>query len=105
MPAACDTRHNAPGMLLTMRTIIVSIVFVLSFSNSALAAEVGYYSQPALFGNTLLFVSEGDLWTVALPDQVSSDAALIAHRLTTSDGDEARPQISPEGQWLAFSAQ
>ncbi len=85
--------------------IIAAASVSIAIPLSALAAETGYYSQPTLHGNTLVFVSEGDLWTVTLPEPVSADQPLIAHRLSTSEGDEARPRISPDGRWLAFSAQ
>ncbi len=67
------------------------------------AAETGYLSQPALHGERLVFVSEGDLWTVTLPP--SGDAPLIAYRLTSSDGEESRPALGPEGDWIAFTGQ
>ncbi|MGI9014183.1 MAG: S41 family peptidase [Phycisphaerales bacterium] len=66
-------------------------------------ADVGYYQQPAVHGNRLVFVSEGDLFTATLPDDVSSP--IIAHRLTSDDGMESRPAISPDGRMIAFSAQ
>lgn len=84
--------------------IITTVVLAFAISSSAAAAENGYYSQPALWGDTLVFVSEGDLWTTTLPES-TGDQAIIAHRLTSGEGDESRPQISPDGKWLAFSAQ
>ena len=74
---------------------------------SALAAEVGYYSQPALHGDRLIFASEGDLWTATIPavNESAASAPIVAHRLTSSDGAESRPCISPDGQWVAFTAQ
>lgn len=74
------------------------------WASAGWAAEPGYYSQPALHGQRLVFVCEGDLWTLTLPEQPDG-APLVAHRLTSSDGREANPQISPDGRWLAFSAQ
>lgn len=88
--------------------IVVVGLFAALASPIARAAENGYYSQPALYGNTLIFVSEGDLWIAELSDASNpqtGDQPIIAHRLTSGDGDESRPQISPDGKWLAFSAQ
>lgn len=74
------------------------------FVGAASATEQGYYSQPALNGDRLVFTSEGDLWTVSLPAKVTPDVKLIAHRLTSSAGREGRAQISPDGTIIAFTA-
>jgi tricorn protease len=89
----------------TLRNTILSIAAALSVSApDALAAELGYYAQPAVHGDQLLFVSEGDLWTARIPDPPDS-APIIAHRLTISDGEESFPVISPDGSQVAFAAQ
>ena len=55
-----------------------------------------FYPQfPAINGDTLVFVSEDDLWTV--PYQGGT-----AHRLTTSSRVNSRPAISPDGSSVAF---
>jgi tricorn protease len=60
-------------------------------------APRGYYRQPALHGTTLVFVAEGDLWTVPATGGT-------ARRLTSHPGPETRPAISPDGKTLAFNA-
>jgi len=57
----------------------------------------GYYRHPTLHGNTLVFVSEDDLWNVPLEGGT-------ARRLTASLGATGAPHFSPDGQWVAFSA-
>jgi len=57
----------------------------------------GYYSDPALHGDTIVFTSEGDLWSV-------SSRGGQAHRLTSGAGAEHRATISPDGKTVAFSA-
>lgn len=57
----------------------------------------GYYRQPALHGNTIVFVAEGDLWKVAATGGVAT-------RLTSHPGDEGTPRISPDGASVAFTA-
>ncbi len=73
-------------------------IFCLILCASAThAAEPGYYRQPAIHGNTIVFVAEGDLWTVPASGGRAS-------RLTTHPAAEGRPAISPDGTTLAFTA-
>ncbi|MGD2067357.1 MAG: S41 family peptidase [Gemmatimonadota bacterium] len=58
---------------------------------------LGFYRDPALHGQTLVFQAEGDLWSVPL-------AGGTARRLTTHPGLESHPTISPDGTTLAFTA-
>jgi tricorn protease len=60
-------------------------------------APVGYYQQPALHGDTVVFVAEGDLWKAPVQDSA-------AVRLTTHPSDETHPAISPDGALVAFVA-
>ncbi|MBP6985467.1 MAG: PDZ domain-containing protein [Alphaproteobacteria bacterium] len=56
----------------------------------------GYYRYPAVYKNTIVFVSEEDLW------QVSLDGG-IPRRLTTGLGAVTHPVFSPDGKWIAFA--
>ena len=73
------------------------MVSVVQLSGQAPEGRRGYYSSPSLHGDTIVFSSEGDLWTVS----VSGGAA---RRLTTGTGIEERAHISPDGKTVAFSA-
>ncbi|RZJ07311.1 MAG: peptidase S41 [Rubrivivax sp.] len=68
------------------------------FATSAWAGTSGFYRQPALQGNNVYLVAEGDLWRASL-------AGGNAQRLTTHPGLESQPAVSPDGQWLAFTGQ
>ena len=59
-------------------------------------ANQGYYMQPALRGDTLVFVSQGDLWAV-------SAKGGLAHALTGHTAPASSPSISPDGKTVAFS--
>jgi tricorn protease len=57
--------------------------------------EAGYYHDPTIYRNTVVFVCEDDLWTVPA-------AGGIARRLTANPGTVATPALSPDGATLAF---
>ena len=54
--------------------------------------------QPDIEGDHIVFVYAGDLWTVAR-------AGGVATRLTTHDGVERFPQLSPDGNTVAFTGE
>jgi tricorn protease len=77
--------------------ILLVCLAVVSFVASG-RQRSGYYRFPAIHGNTIVFTSEGDLWTVGV-------GGGLAQRLTTHPGMESMPAISPDGKLIAFSAQ
>jgi tricorn protease len=84
----------------THHRIIRLAFLVVGIASAAALAQppnLGYYRQPAIHGDTIVFVSEGDLWKVPA-------VGGAATRLTSHAGDESRPAISPDGKTLAFSA-
>jgi len=77
---------------------IATLALALLSAASAWAGTTGYYRQPALQGEQVYFVAEGDLWRVPLQGGE-------ARRLTTHPGLESQPAVSPDGAWIAFTAQ
>ncbi len=59
-------------------------------------SNLGYYMEPALHGDTLVFVSQGDLWRVPVTGG-------LAHALTGHTAPASNPAISPDGRTVAFS--
>jgi tricorn protease len=57
----------------------------------------GWYSSPALHGDTIAFTAEGDLWLVSVNGG-------LARRLTSHPGDETHPMFSPDGTTIAYIA-
>jgi tricorn protease len=55
----------------------------------------GYYRFPTIHADTVVFVSEDDLWIVPA-------GGGIARRLTSNLGEVSRPWFSPDGEQLAF---
>jgi tricorn protease len=56
----------------------------------------GYFMQPSLRGDNLVFVSQGDLW------QVDAKGG-VAHALTGNTAPVGYPALSPDGRTVAFS--
>ncbi|MEM7317316.1 MAG: protease, partial [Planctomycetota bacterium] len=77
----------------------LAFVLLLVFS-CRLHAEtrLGYFRHPALHEETIVFVAEGDLWSVSVDGGA-------AHRITSHAGEENHPCISPDGKLLAFAAE
>lgn len=56
----------------------------------------GYFRQPTVFDDRVVFVSEDDLWEVELDGGV-------ARRLTSGKGAASYPSFSPDGSQIAFT--
>lgn len=80
-----------------MRDVLRPLLAAGVFLAASASAAPGYYREPALHGDTLVFVAEGDLWRVAA-------SGGRAQRLTTHPALESQPVISPDGASVAFVA-
>lgn len=79
-----------------MRSLISTVTLLLLFVVTAEAQVSGYYRQPDIHGNDIVFNAEGDLWKV-------SKTGGAAQRLTSHAGQEMFPTISPDGKTIAFA--
>lgn len=61
-----------------------------------MASDAGYYRHPTIHGDTIVFVSEDDLWSVPAHGGT-------ARRLTANPGIISFPSFSPDGAQLAFT--
>ncbi len=77
--------------------LLFFISFIFSSTLSFSQGFEGYYRTPTVYGNTVIFGAEGDLWSVPLNGG-------LAQRLTTHGEEEFNPAISPDGKTIAFSA-
>jgi len=58
---------------------------------------LGYYSQPTIYRDQIVFVNEDDLWTV---DKNGG----LARRLTNAKANFSKPRLSPDGRHLSASS-
>ncbi|MEW5983180.1 MAG: S41 family peptidase [Acidobacteriota bacterium] len=84
-------------MMLRTRLAPMALAVALCAPATAQKSELGYYRFPAIAGDTIVFVAEGDLWRVGV-------GGGVAQRLTTHPEEESRPAISPDGKTVAFAA-
>lgn len=71
---------------------------LFSFHSAQAGEDTRLLRFPDINGELIAFVYAGDIWTV---DADGGDA----RRLTSHKGLELFPKISPDGKWIAFSAQ
>jgi tricorn protease len=84
-----------------LRTILVLSLlgaFRLHADDAEASGRQGYYRYPTIFGDTVVFTAEGDLWRVGIQGG-------LAQRLTSHPGAEFQAAFSPDGKTLAFSAE
>ncbi|MDD2511927.1 MAG: PDZ domain-containing protein [Proteiniphilum sp.] len=74
--------------------LLTSLLFMQAFAID----DARMLRTPDISGNLIAFVYAGDIWTV------DADGG-IAKRLTSHPGLELFPKISPDGRWIAFSAE
>lgn len=99
------TKHNLYDMKNIIRRtgeagkIFRSSLLLLLLAPALIAgAQNPLMQYPDIQGNTIVFVSGGDLW------KVPADGG-TACRLTFSDGSETYPEISPDGSLVAFTGE
>src|SRR5690625_7406188 len=81
-----------------MRTVLGPLAAVLLLISATALAQDGYYRQPDLHNDTVVFVSEGDLWRV--PPEGGE-----ARRLVAQPAAGSQPAASPgrpRGACVAF---
>lgn len=88
-------KHNMKNFKYLFTALMLSI----SISTNLQATDdVRLLRFPDINNNLITFVYAGDIWSV------NSDGG-EARRLTSHEGLELFPKISPDGQWIAFSGE
>src|SRR5215472_3356271 len=90
-------------MRLLTRILAVSSLFALAAASPAAdpgpsVHDTRLLSEPAISATQIAFIYAGDLWTADLEGH-------NVKRLTADVGAETNPAFSPDGKWIAFSAQ
>ncbi|MCA1758905.1 MAG: acetyl-CoA synthetase, partial [Bacteroidales bacterium] len=82
-----------------IRILITALFLIagLAFHSEA-ATDSRLMRFPDINGDLVAFVYAGDIWTV------SSNGG-DARKLTSHEGMELFPKISPDGKWIAFSGE
>ncbi len=83
-----------------MKVFKLFFIVIISLITTSLWAyeDAKMMRFPDVNGSQVVFVYAGDIWTV-------STAGGDARQLTSHEGIELFPKISPDGQWIAFSAE
>lgn len=78
--------------------LLTLIVAALAVLQAAAVDDARMLRFPDVNGDLITFVYAGDIWTV-------DAAGGSARRVTSHAGIELFPKISPDGKWIAFSAE
>ncbi len=80
------------------------LLLMLPAAAVAQQSQRGYYRQPTIHADTVVFVAEGDLWRTTVASAANTGSPGVAQRLTTHLAEESLPRISPDGKLIAFTA-
>jgi len=90
------------GLVLTLFALVLLAAVALPATASEAvptdASLTRLLRYPDIQGDTIVFVYAGDIWTV-------SAEGGTARRLTSGDGLELFPKLSPDGRWVAFTGE
>ncbi|HUG98678.1 MAG TPA: PDZ domain-containing protein [Gammaproteobacteria bacterium] len=81
-----------------MRPATLVLTALSLLAPAAGAAESRLLRLPDIHGEQVAFVYGGDIYT-------ASAQGGVAQRLTSHEGQELYPKFSPDGRWIAFSAE
>src|SRR5574337_252596 len=79
----------------TVRRVGVEGILRPRVEPSRAMSEIAYLRQPTLHADTVVFVSDDDLW------RASVDGG-TAQRLTAGLSEPSTPCLSPDGRWIAY---
>jgi tricorn protease len=80
------------------RKLFIILILLGIFQSGKAVTDARLMRFPDINNNLVAFVYAGDIWTV-------SSGGGDARRLTSHEGMELFPKISPDGKWIAFSGE
>lgn len=80
------------------RKLFIILIFLGTFQTGKAISDASLMRFPDINNNLVAFVYAGDIWSV--PANGGE-----ARRLTSHEGMELFPKISPDGKWIAFSGE
>ncbi len=79
--------------------VLIAVVIILNcFAIFAQSDKPMLFQSPTMNSTHIVFEFAGDLWKVGR-------AGGVAERMTSNPGNEFNPYFSPDGNWVAFSAE
>ncbi|MDP2423104.1 MAG: acetyl-CoA synthetase, partial [Bacteroidales bacterium] len=82
----------------SLKKLLTIALFIGLAANMKAMDDARLLRYPDINNNLIAFVYAGDIWTV-------NASGGEARRLTSHEGLELFPKISPDGKWIAFSAE
>jgi tricorn protease len=76
---------------MTISRLVAALLFTMP-----LAAHAALPRFPQPFGDRIVFVADGNVWSVA-------KTGGAAERLTSAAGQDMFPRVSPDGKWIAYT--
>ena len=84
------------GSSMIVNRLLPSIILVMAPLMAPLMARAALPRFPQPFGDRIVFVANGNVWSVA-------KSGGTAVRLTSAPGQDMFPRASPDGKWIAYT--
>jgi tricorn protease len=79
-----------------MPRIVSTLALTAGIALAGLSAQAALPRFPQPFGDRIVFVADGNVWSVA-------KSGGGAERLTSAPGQDMFPRVSPDGKWIAYT--
>ena len=86
--------HRRPRLSIALLGVVLALLPALAAADS----EARLLRYPDIHRDFVVFVYAGDVWR-------APSGGGQARRLTSHAGEELTPKISPDGEWVAYSAE